>query len=394
MKHEHMIQFRLAQVCVLCKFALAYVLSLCYKRREIWLISERGVDARDNGYWFFQYLRTHHSEVDAYYLITKSSVDYERLKPYVDHVIEFCSMHHYIMLWRSSILASAHVQGYFPFRGLGLWIKKVCPAYRRKRHICLKHGITCNYSPFLEYSNTQLDLIISAAQKEYDYFVSKYHYPKNKISLTGLCRYDNLNTYKNKKQILLMPTWREWLYKEEDIVDSEYVKEYVSLLNNSSLHQLLEENEYTLVFYPHHEMQRYLYCFENNQTSRIVIANKQNYDVQQLLKESEVLITDYSSVFFDVAYMRKPILFYQFDKERFRKEHYDEGWYSYDHGLGPVLQTETTLLTELQRVIQTGCIMEEKYATYSDSLFAYRDSNNCERVYNAIIKTKREQTKI
>ena len=375
----------MAQVKVLCQFVMAYFIALFYKRDDnIWVVSERGVDARDNGYWFFRYLRTQHPEIDAYYILSKNSEDRERLNAYANHVVDFCSMAHYILLWRASFLVSAHVQGYFPFRGLGLWIKKVCPAYGKKRHICLKHGITCNYSPFLEYSNTQLDLIISASQLENDYFITKYHYPQNKIGLTGLCRYDNLNQFKDKPQILLMPTWREWLNKDEEIAESEYVQKYSCLLNNPSLHQLLDEYGFTLVFYPHHEMQRYLDCFRNSQTSRIVIANKNNYDVQQLLKESRILITDYSSVFFDFAYMRKPVLFYQFDKERFRNEHYEEGWYSYENGLGPVLQDQESLLDNVLALLKGGCVMGQKYSQYVDQLFAFRDANNCERVLNAI----------
>lgn len=386
MKHEHMISFRFAQMVILCKLAIAFFISLFYKRKQIWVVSERGVDARDNGYWFFIYLRTKHPEVEAYYIISSDSPDRERLAPYFPNIVNYRSFAHCLLLWRASILISTHVQGYFPFVGLGLWVKKKFKPYRNKKHISLKHGITCNYTPFLDYGNTQLDLIVSAVEMEYDYFVNKYHYPQNKIGLTGFCRYDNLNQNECKRQILLMPTWREWLYKDKEIAESEYVRRYVSLLNDSLLHKILEEYDFTLVFYPHHEMQRFLYCFENNKTSRIVIADKQNYDVQQLLKESEVLITDYSSVFFDVAYMRKPILFYQFDKERFRKEHYKEGWYSYENGVGPVFYDQKSLLDSLLLLLGNECVLEPKYTNYSNQLFAYRDANNCERVFNAIKK--------
>ena len=41
------------------------------------------------------------------------------------------------------------------------------------------------------------------------------------------------------------------------------------------------------------------------------------------------MITDYSSVFFDFSYMRKPVIFYQFDEKKFRKAQYAEGYFSY-----------------------------------------------------------------
>ena len=63
-----------------------------------------------------------------------------------------------------------------------------------------------------------------------------------------------------------------------------------------------------------------------------------------MLKESSMLITDYSSVFFDVAYMHKPIIYYQFDRDAFRQGHYQEGYFSYDDGFGPVAFDTESLL--------------------------------------------------
>ena len=47
---------------------------------EIWLISERPDQARDNGYCFFKYLRENHPEVQAYYLIDVNADDYKKIK--------------------------------------------------------------------------------------------------------------------------------------------------------------------------------------------------------------------------------------------------------------------------------------------------------------------------
>ena len=43
--------------------------------RNIWLVSERGNDARDNGYWFYHYLRTEHPEIHSFYVISPDSMD-------------------------------------------------------------------------------------------------------------------------------------------------------------------------------------------------------------------------------------------------------------------------------------------------------------------------------
>ena len=69
-------------------------------------------------------------------------------------------------------------------------------------------------------------MFCTSTQAEYDYLNKVYGYPKGYVKLTGLCRYDNLNNFTvNKKQILLMPTWRQWIAKEVE------TKEAVKKLN-------------------------------------------------------------------------------------------------------------------------------------------------------------------
>ena len=108
--------------------------------------------------------------------------------------------------------------------------------------------------------------------------------------------------------------------------------------------------------------------------------------MQTLLKESSLLITDYSSVFFDFAYMHKPTIYYQFDRASFRKGHYQEGYFSYDDGLGPVAFDSNALLRYIEEYCENGFRMNDSYAKKADEFFVYRDSKNCERVFNSIIE--------
>ena len=378
----------MSQVWALCKLALAYVISLFYRRKRIWLVSERGVDARDNGYWFFRYVKEHQPEVEVYYIISKDSVDRMRLSDYESLLLDYCSMAHYIMLWRASVLISAHVQGYFPFTGLGLWLKKIFPAYKSKCHINLKHGIFKDKIAFMSYSNTGLDMIVAGTKPEYDYFISAHGYPREVVQLTGLCRYDGLVNNAKGRQILLMPTWREWLYKENDFIRSEYAQRYSSLLCNKQLYALLEQYNMQLVFYPHHEVQKHISWFKQYSNDRVLIAGKKDYDVQQLLRDSDLLVTDYSSVYFDFAYMHKPIVYYLFDYEHYRSEHYAAGWYDYYNGLGSVASTEAECVDQISAIVAEHCKMPEIYLQRAEQMFQYADSNNCKRVYEKVCQVE------
>ena len=50
------------------------------KYRELWLVCERGNDARDNGYWFYRYLKEKHPEINARYVIEADSADRAKIE--------------------------------------------------------------------------------------------------------------------------------------------------------------------------------------------------------------------------------------------------------------------------------------------------------------------------
>lgn len=389
-----MISFRLAQVWAILKLVVAYVIAIFYPRKRIWLVAERGVDARDNGYCFFRYMKESHPEVETYYVISSDSPDKERLNVWNKDLLDYRSLRHYVMLWRASVLISTHVQGYFPFVGLGMYFRRVCSAYNAKCHVNVKHGISKDHVAFLDYTNTHLDLLIAGARPEYDSFLSDYLYPQKNVKLTGFCRFDQLTNTAQHRQILLMPTWREWLYKAKDFYESEYVHTYVSLLNSHRLQKVLEQYKMDLIFYPHHEVQKHINYFKRNCKGRhIIIADKGHYDVQQLLKDSDLLVTDYSSVYFDFAYMQKPIVYYLFDYDQYRCEHYAEGWYDYQNGLGVVSYTEDECIKQIEAALKSKCIMPKQYKQRAGEWFPYRDQNNCQRVYEAICEAETAKKK-
>ena len=74
----------------------------------------------------------------------------------------------------------------------------------------------------------------------------------------------------------------------------------------------------------------------------------------------------------DFAYMKRPVLYYQFDKERFRNEHLSKSYFDFeDDGFGPVCTDLDVLLNELCNVLEDGCIMNEYYVGRHNRFFHY-----------------------
>ena len=65
-------------------FPLAY---MKYRKRNIYLISERGDDARDNGYHLFKYIRENHIDDNVYYVINENATDLKKINKYENIIL-------------------------------------------------------------------------------------------------------------------------------------------------------------------------------------------------------------------------------------------------------------------------------------------------------------------
>lgn len=353
---------------------------------ELWIVSERGVDARDNGYHFFRYLRQAHPEINAVYIISGNSPDRDKVAS-LGKTVEYGSFRHYLCFILAKVKVSTHIDGYSPdilfFHKFG----KLFPD--RSKKVFLQHGIISNDLAFCHADQTDIDLFACSAVPEYDFIDKTFGYREGVLQLTGLCRYDNLKkTESPTRKLLFMPTWRSSLRTctRHTFTQSEYFKSYNSFLNNEKLSELLEAYDYELIFYPHFEVQRFLDCFQTS-ARRVKIADFSHHDVQDLLIHSDVLITDYSSVFFDYAYMRKPMVFFHYNDAAFRAEHYKEGYFSIQRdGFGDVAETEDSVVDGLRRILENDLQPDKVYLDRMNAFFEFNDTNNCQRNFEAICK--------
>ena len=113
------------------------------------------------------------------------------------------------------------------------------------------------------------------------------------------------------------------------------------------------------------------------------VKSRCNY--QKFLLEGSLLITDYSSIFFDFGYLRKPIIYSHFDYIDYRNNHYKKGYFDYRFdGFGPVCQDINCTVNEIVYEIENNCSIRKKYLKRIEKFFAFSDEKNCERVFNEI----------
>lgn len=364
------------------KFVFCYPVSkIFFSKKQIWLISERGFDARDNGYVLYKYIITNHKDINAFYIISKESPDFYKIKQLRNYVI-YGSLKHYCLYIAAKVRMSTHVYSFAPGNYIGEYFK--LKNHHKKIDVFLQHGISHHKISFLEKNNNNCDLFICGAKPEFEYINNCCGYPEGVAKYTGFPRFDNYHPFYKKKQILIMPTWRQYLNScsLNDFLKTDYFIKWNGLLNSQSLEMLSKEYNFNIVFYPHVSMLEYSHLFKSN---FIKIVSFNNQDIQDLLKESSILITDYSSVSFDFAYMRKNIIYFQFDKQEFYEKHYKKSYFIYERdGFGPVCENEFDVIKALEDSLKSDCKVPSNIQMKINNFFPLYDSNNCERVFQAI----------
>ncbi|EAK1280052.1 capsular biosynthesis protein, partial [Campylobacter jejuni] len=352
-------------------------------KSNIWLLMDRDYEADDNAEHLYRYIMQNHPEQKMFFALRKESSDWERLEKERFNLIEFGSFKFERIIKKASKVISSHCDEYL--------MRYITP---RQQFIFLQHGvIKDDLSKWL--NSKKVNLFITSTKAEYDSIVNdynRYKFGKKEVVLTGLARHDVLlkNNKSDTKQILIMPTWRAGIVGnitnsskrglKENLKQSEYFQKWNSLLNNDNLKKLCELYSYAIVFNPHPNIMPYLKEF--NLLSHVKIAN-QDESLQVLFCNSSLMITDYSSVAFEMAYLNKPVIYYQFDKEEFFTSHtYQKGYFSYEkNGFGPVVENEENLLKELEILLKNNCKPFGIYKDNIDSTFVFKDDKCCERNY-------------
>lgn len=364
------------------------------KYANCWLISDRDCQADDNGEHFYRYLKNNGFGVNAWFLLNKKSHDWRRLEEEGFKLIDYGSREHKNALKTCSLLISSHADEYV----INAFGDKT---NRRVPFIFLQHGvIKDDLSQWL--NPKKIRLMVTSTTEERKSIIhphSKYQYTEREVVLTGLPRYDALTRKRSpEKIILVMPTWRNSLVgnllkgtarsHNQTFMDSEYARKWGHFLTSQNLFKLLQVNGYRLLFFPHAYIQQYIKDF--NLPKHIEICTHRTHRFQEVIGSAAIMITDYSSVAFDMAYLEKEVIYYQFDKGEIFKNNvhtYQKGYFEYSRdGFGPVIETQDELLSYIDLSLKRNCRPEEKYLERMQRVFPYKDGKCCERIYNIVKK--------
>ncbi len=375
---------------------LYHIIKPFYKK-DIWLISDRTNKADDNGEAFFKYMqKVNNKRLKCYFVIDKNSEDGKRMAK-IGKVISTNSKKHKIYHLLSSYIISSQANNPVvnPFLRGNIYYRDILC---ERRFAFLQHGvIKDDLSSWLNLYNRNIFGFVVTTNPEYQSILDyEYFYKPENVWLTGLPRHDFLY-HDEKKYITVMPTWRKSLMKypdpvtgiwiiRDDYKESKYYKFYNSLFNNKRLREAAKKYGYKICCKPHPIIEPYLDLFDKNDDVIFFDAEK---SYREIFAESDLMLTDYSSVAFDFAYLRKPIIYTQFDKEAFFSgEHsYTAGYYDYERdGFGEVVYDIESTVDLIIDYMKNDCKIKDKYLKRINDTFAFSDKNCSERVYKKLIQ--------
>ncbi len=375
----------------LFKENLAYLIvklfSKYYEKRRIWLAYEKhAMSAHDSGYYFFDYVYKNKKHDEFYYIIRKDSPEIENLADKKDKIVYFMSFKYFIYMFAAELFFSSDTRRHS--YNLKLKKSRLAKTLTDKKLVYLQHGVNgLKRVRGLHKDRKILDLVIAPSEFEKQMIINDWGFAESEVVATGLARWDGLRDKTNKidyKQIFFMPTWRTWMdgIDNEDFKESEYFIKYNEFLSSKKLHKMLEENNIKLKFVIHPIFRKYIDLFQVT-TPNIDKIGFLEAPMDEMIMRSSLMITDYSSVVWEMFYLKKPCVFIQFDKDKYLE--YEGAYMDLDNDLfGDVTHNIDDLLTVIDHYIKNDFKEKQEYAELRNEYFTYMDHDNSERIYEAV----------
>lgn len=381
------------------RLRLAAFFTILFKRnKEIWLLIDRNYHATDSASAMFRYIsRQNNPGVRCYFALSKNSKDYSSLKK-CGRIVDPFSFKFKRLFLSATCLLSAHADWAVvqPFTNQVHCLKGLF----NYEFIYLQHGVLHgNLDSWLNVLTKNIKLLTVSTKMEMKSILDgAYGYTEEEVKLLGLARLDLYYNYQTSKKIAFLPTWRQNLAGSivedgrthayvENFRETDYCRFYNALINDERLLKAMKDFGYTGEFYLHPCFEKQVDDFDGNST---ITFCSETADYPRVLGEAAMLVTDYSGVQYDFAYLKKPLVYTHFDSISNGEHSYVEKYLNYEtDGFGPITKTLDDAVEAIIKTMKSGCLMEEKYKERVDRFFYYHDNQNCKRIYDELMKRGR-----
>ena len=359
-----------------------------YGKKNIWLTFDKLYKGGDCGEYFYKYLVDRKDpDITPVYVIHPKAADRKRLEREGYQVLLYGTKDQKLSYLYASMVFATHssVHG---FNGFNAWEVQYIQDRLKAVNTCIQHGLSVQnlVVDSNRIVNNNKRYYCASPYEVENLSAPQYGYKKETLCLTGIPRYDGLVNC-DKCQILITPTWRSYIampavlgsarpYNPE-FKNTEYFRIFQELILDPVLVQTAKKTGYEIIYLLHPVISAQKEDFIAPEGVTLLSALEADYE--KLLTQSSLMVTDYSGVQFDFAYMRKPVVYYHPPS---LPPHFTGGGFDYEtQGFGEICTGKQELVSLLKGYMEHQCELKDFYRQRQDAFFAYDDRENCRRIY-------------
>ncbi len=356
------------------------------KNSNIWLFSAWfGEKYADNSKYLFEYINKNHPEIRAVWISNNLTVvkqlndqGYQAYKTY-----SLMGIYHGLLA-KYSIFVHSNSSDCMMFLNtpktklVQLWhgipLKKIGfddTIYTSKKQASRIKTI------LFPFAYETFDLVIACSEEDRKNFSSAFK--SHNVVITGYPRNDDLAKIKNKGlgyNIIYLPTFRNGMGSTLDLF-SDYNFELSKWKEKLKITNITFYIKMHPVNLPTKNILETFSACEN-------IVFLCDEDVADVLPKMDILITDYSSVYFDYLLTNNPIIFTPFDYDKYVSKD-RQLYYNYsDVTPGPKCDDWGQVLEWIMRFKENNCLYADERKIAKNKFHQYHDSRSCERVFQEI----------
>jgi glycosyltransferase involved in cell wall biosynthesis len=368
--------------------------------QDAWMFIDKDTEADDNAEHLYRWVLRNHPGINAWFVLNENSHDWPRLQSEGFRLVAHGSVEHSLLFLLCSKLISSQMDRYI-FIPLE---EKFFSDFLRHKFVCLPHGVTKdNMSGW--FNGIPFDLFVTATNDETASITddgTPYLMTGKEARPGGFPRYDRwLEPAERENLVFVMPTWRAdlvgaWDGKGQkrkinpDFYSSRFVRMWKEVFEDQRLKSILDRHGYRIVFFSHPGFEDYLDGLPF--PAFVEKRSKMHGSMIDIMKKSKVMITDFSSVAYDMAYMRKPVIYYQYENkaEFIQSQKWENGYINYETmGFGPVCRDRDALFAALDDALRMDGVMPAAYAERAEKTFVFHDADCCRRAFDLIMDASR-----
>ena len=365
---------------------------------EIWIINDEYNKAGSNGEYFFRYLNLKKPKgINIYFAITKECYDYKRLKQF-GNILDLESIEYKKKFLESNKIISSISDSWVdnPFESDKIFIRDLL----HFDFIYLSNDINLQNS--LNRMSKNYSLIFVSSKNEYKSILGfNYGYNKNNVILTGMPIFDYLNNFKNmtgkENKVAIIPTLRESFKEILNLKNNnsiyfnrfqsiKFFEFYNNLMNDQQLLSTMKQYNYKGFICLNSSFQPDWFNFHQNEIFSVI----ESCDYKDILFSASLFVIDYSNLFLDIGYLKKPVIYAHFDYEEYKDYkilYHQKKLFDYqNNGFGPVCNNLKCTILEIISEIKNKCLLRKKYLKRIKKYFAFSHCNYSDKIFSEIIK--------